>query len=149
MIEKEYTLEQFELDFKSSTNIDDKNDVLTKAIDSFDIYDSIVKETLSKYIVELKDLRSYMDIEEDIRCNKEITSGELELYTCVKKTNSCIVGDNYYVRIDDVVEDNPYIWIYIDKGSLKKKSLFGISDPSNRNRKVFSEYFVKFENKLK
>ena len=38
MIEKEYTLEQFELDFKSSTNIDDKNDVLTKAIDSFDIY---------------------------------------------------------------------------------------------------------------
>jgi hypothetical protein len=149
MTETEYTLDQFELDFEDASNLEIKREVLSKALDNFDCSDPIVMETLSKYIVELKDLRSYMDIEEDIRCNKEITSGELELYTCVKKTNSCIVGDNYYVRIDDVVEDNPYIWIYIDKGSLKKKSLFGISDPSKRNRKVFSEYFVKFENKLK
>lgn len=104
-----------------------------------------------------------MAVEEDIRCNKDIDSGELDLYTCIKESNGCTVGHNYYVRIDDVksmlsdkwsesgtdemkakiASMKPLIWIYIDNGigTLKKKSLFGILTD-----KVFSEYFVKFEN---
>lgn len=196
MTETEYTLDQFELDFENAVNIDAKHEVLTKALDVFDPFDPIVKETLLKYRDELKDLKAANDIEEDIRCNKDIDSGELDLYTCIKESNGCTVGHNYYVRIDDVksmlsdkwsesalMEHNlrdlkilitggagfigshlaeffvnagtdemkakiasmkPLIWIYIDNGigTLKKKSLFGILTD-----KVFSEYFVKFENK--
>jgi len=164
MTETEYTLDQFELDFENAVNIESKHEVLTKALDTFDSSDPIVKETLLKYRDELKDLKADMAVEEDIRCNKDIDSGELDLYTCIKESNGCTVGHNYYVRIDDVKSMlsgkwsesgtdemkakidsmKPLIWIYIDNGigTLKKKSLFGILTD-----KVFSEYFVKFENK--
>ena len=155
-----YTIEQFELDFENAANINSKREVLANAIDILDVSDPEVKETISKYREELKDLVSDMAIEEDARCNKDIDSGELELYTCIKEVDGFTKGHNYYVKVDgisSVLSDKwsevgsdliksvitnmkPLIWIYSDNGlgTLKKKNTFD---------KVFSEYFVKFENK--
>ena len=163
-LDSSYTLEQFELDFENASNIEAKHEALIKALDNFDPYDPIVKETLLKHREELKDLRTDLAVEEDIRCNKDIDNGEVELYTCIKESDGYTVGHNYYVKIDDVksmlsdkwsdvgtdeMKDKigsmkPLIWIYSDDGigTLKKKNLFGILTD-----KVFSEYFVKFENK--
>lgn len=171
MTETEYTLDQFELDFEDASNLEIKREVLSKALDNFDCSDPIVMETLSKYREELKDLKSDMDIEEDARCNKDIDSGVLELYTCIKEVNEFVVGQNYYVKTDSfskslgdkwsetgsadilakILSMKPLIWIYTDNGigTLKRKSIF--IDVTNGEMKdateSFSEHFVKLKNK--
>jgi hypothetical protein len=53
----EYTVEQFEIDFDNSYSLESKREVLEKALDTFDVSDSEIKETLLKYKESLKDLQ--------------------------------------------------------------------------------------------
>jgi hypothetical protein len=144
-MEEIYTIEQFELDFEDAPNLEAKRDVLRTALETFDVSDIDIKETLLKYKEYLIDLRSIEREEEDIRCNSDIDNGLVELYTCIKEIPSnvintynavCEVGNRYYIKVDDVVlslgekwaevatdemkdlisKMNPTIWVYMDNG---------------------------------
>lgn len=147
---EDYTIEQFELDFEDAPNLELKRDVLRKALETFDVSDIDIKETLLKYKEYLMDLRSIEKEEEDIRCNSDIDNGLLELYTCIKEIPSnvintyngvCEVGNRYYIKVDDIVSSfgekwaevatdemkdliskmYPTIWVYMDNGIGTKK----------------------------
>lgn len=161
MTETKYTLEQFELDMENASP-DKMADILMNAVDNLDVTDPIVKETLEKYREDFMDIKAQMDIDENDKCNKDIESGTLTLYKCIKDYpfGSFNVGQNYYVKIDDVSADlkakwdltqhseqivniintmRPITWIYSDDGigTLKKRTLF-ISGSGD-----FSEFFEK------
>jgi hypothetical protein len=154
-LDSTYTLEQFESDFDVADSIDDKNKVLEKALDNFDVFDPEVKETLLKFRNEIKDYQLEMKKEEDLSCNKDIESGSCELYKCIKSINNFVEGMTYYVKIDDVrgkytealgetpdaireyiSNIKPLIWIISDNGigTLKTKNVFLDN---------FSDYFQK------
>ena len=154
-LDSTYTLEQFESDFDGADSIDDKNKVLEKALDNFDVTDPEVKETLLKFRNEIKDYQLEMKKEADLSCNKDIESGSCELYKCIKSINNFVEDYNYYVKIDDVrgkytealgetpdaIKEyisniKPLIWIISDNGigTLKMKNIF---------KENFSDYFKK------
>lgn len=154
-LDSTYTLEQFESDFDGADSIEDKNKVLEKALDNFDVTDSEVRETFLKFRNEIKDYQLEMKKEEDLSCNKDIESGSCELYKCIKSINNFVEGYNYYVKIDDVrgkytealgetpdaIKEyisniKPLIWIISDNGigTLKTKNVFLDN---------FSDYFQK------
>ena len=154
-LDSTYTLEQFESDFDGADSIEDKNKVLEKALDNFDVTDSEVRETLLKFRNEIKDYQLEMKKEEDLSCNRDIDSGSCELYKCIKSINNFVEGMTYYVKIDDVrgkytealgeTPDDikeyisnikPLIWIISDNGigTLKTKNVFLDN---------FSDYFQK------
>lgn len=154
-LDSTYTLEQFESDFDVADSIDDKNKVLEKALDNFDVFDPEVKETLLKFRNEIKDYQLEMKKEEDLSCNRDIESGSCELYKCIKSINNFVEGMTYYVKIDDVrgkytealgetpdaireyiSNIKPLIWIISDNGigTLKTKNVFLDN---------FSDYFQK------
>lgn len=154
-LDSTYTLEQFESDFDEADGIEDKNKVLEKALDNFDVTDSEVRETLLKFRSELKDYQLDMKKEDDASCNMGIESGSFELYKCIKSINNFVEGYNYYVKIDDVRSKytealgetpdaikeyisniKPLIWIISDNGigTLKTKNVFLDN---------FSDYFQK------
>jgi hypothetical protein len=154
-LDSTYTLEQFESDFDVADSIDDKNKVLEKALDNFDVFDPEVKETLLKFRNEIKDYQLEMKKEEDLSCNRDIESGSCELYKCIKSINNFVEGMTYYVKIDDVrgkytealgetpdaIKEyisniKPLIWIISDNGigTLKTKNVF---------LENFSDYFQK------
>ena len=132
----DYTIEQFEIDFDDAPNLDSKHEVIIKALDLLDTSDLIVREILLRHKEHLIDIRDEIAKEDDIRCNSDIDNGLVELYTCIKETNGCLVGSRYYVRIDDVrvsLEERwsevatdeiksfinsmkPTFWIYKDSG---------------------------------
>ena len=134
-----YTIEQFELDFENAPNLEQKHDILTKAFSEIDI-NPITKELLSNYKIEIMDLKSDLDKEEDIRCNNDIDNGLVSLYTCIKETSGCELGNRYYLKISDLstlnerwsevatdemrkIIDNmkPTTWIFLDSGIGTKK----------------------------
>lgn len=154
-LDSTYTLEQFESDFDGADSIEDKNKVLEKALDNFDVTDSEVRETFLKFRNEIKDYQLEMKKEEDLSCNKDIESGSCELYKCIKSIDNFIEGITYYVKIDDVrgkytealgetpdaIKEyisniKPLIWIISDNGigTLKTKNVFLDN---------FSDYFQK------
>lgn len=154
----EYTIEQFEIDFESAPNPEDKSKVLYKALDNLDVEDTSVKELLSQYKNELKDIREQMVGEENTFCENAIRDGKFEVYECVKSLDNFEVGGSYYVMIDDVAKvyeasitsDNPIIKEYISTikplvyiivdngiGTSKRRSVFPKSEFN------FNEYFVK------
>ena len=154
-LDSTYTLEQFESDFDGADSIEDKNKVLEKALDNFDVTDSEVRETLLKFRNEIKDYQLEMKKEEDLSCNRDIDSGSCELYKCIKSINNFVEDYNYYVKIDDVrgkytealgetpdaIKEyisniKPLIWIISDNGigTLKTKNVFLDN---------FSDYFQK------
>jgi hypothetical protein len=157
MSEDKYTLGQFELDMENASP-DRMADILTDAANQLDMTDPIVKDTVNKYREDLMDIKAQMEVEENDRCNKDIDGGTLVLYKCIKDYpfESFNVGQNYYVKIDDIASDlkdkwnsdeqiaslisnmSPLIWIYYDNGigTLKKRTLF----VNNGN---FSEFFEK------
>jgi len=156
----EYTIEQFESDFEDAS-FDKKVDILKNALDIFDTSNPEVKEVLLKFKNEISDIKEQMDIEQDIKCNKDIDSGTLQLYKCIKELDGYVVGHTYYVKIDDVkslysssqvISDKlkgfidsikPIIWIYKDNGigTLKYKTLFF----NGKDSENFSEYFEKIK----
>ena len=144
-LDSSYTLEQFESDFDGADSIEDKNKVLEKALDNFDVTDSEVRETFLKFRNEIKDYQLEMKKEEDLSCNRDIESGSCELYKCIKSINNFVEGYSYYVKIDDVRSKytealggtpdaikeyisniKPLIWIISDNGigTLKTKNVF-------------------------
>ncbi len=154
----EYTIEQFEIDFESAPNPEAKSEVLYKALDNLDIEDPNVKEVLSQYKNELKDIREQMVTDENTFCENAIRDGKFEVYECVKSLEPFEKGGSYYVMIDDVAKvyeasitaDNPIIKEYISKikplayiivdngiGTPKRRSVFP------KNEYDFNEYFVK------
>ena len=154
-LDSTYTLEQFESDFDEADGIEDKNKVLEKALDNFDVTDSEVRETLLKFRNEIKDYQLDMKKEDDASCNMGIESGSFELYKCIKSINNFVEGMTYYVKIDDVRSKytealgetpdamkeyvsniKPLIWIISDNGigTLKTKNVFLDN---------FSDYFQK------
>jgi hypothetical protein len=161
----EYTIEQFEIDFDNSYSLDSKREVLEKALDTFDVSDSDIKETLLKYKDTLKDLQTEMKIEEDLKCKSDIENGVAELYTCIKDFDGLGLnlksGTNYYINYDDVKskyvpkgseEDipdfvkeyvsniKPLIYVYLDNGigTLKFRSIILLEDD-------FENYFTKVD----
>ena len=159
----EYTIEQFEIDFDNSYSLETKREVLEKALDTFDVSDSDIKETLLKYKEALKDLQTEMKIEEDLKCKSDIENGVAELYTCIKDYDGLGLtlnpGSNYYINYDDVKnkyvpkesEDDipdfikeyvsnikPLIYVYLDNGigTLKFRSIIRLEDD-------FENYFIK------
>jgi len=157
MTETKYTLEQFELDMENASPAK-MADILMNAVDNLDVTNPIVKETLEKYKEELMDIKAQIEIEENDKCNKDIESGSLTLYKCIKEYpfGSFNVGQNYYVKVDDIASDlkskwdseqivniinnmKPITWIYSDEGigSMKKRTLF-VSESGD-----FSEFFEK------
>ena len=155
----EYTIEQFELDFENSYSLESKREVLEKALDTFDVTDSEIKETLLKYKEELKDLHSEMKIEEDLKCKSDIENGVAELYTCIQDYDTLKCGNSYYIQYDDIknryvpsgLEDDipdfikeyasnlkPLIYVYLDNGigSLKFRDVIRLKDD-------FEKYFTK------
>jgi methionine synthase II (cobalamin-independent) len=154
-LDSSYTLEQFESDFDGADSIEDKNKVLEKALDNFDVTDSEVRETFLKFRNEIKDYQLEMKKEADASCNMGIESGSFELYKCIKSIDNFIEGMTYYVKIDDVKSKytealgetpdaikeyvsniKPLIWIISDDGigTLKTKNVF---------LENFSDYFQK------
>lgn len=154
----EYTIEQFEIDFESAPNPDSKSEVLYKALDNLNVEDPNVKEVLSQYKNELKDIREQMVTDENTFCENAIRDGKFEVYECVKSLEPFEKGGSYYVMIDDVAKvyeasitsDNPIIKEYISKikplayiivdngiGTPKRRSVFP------KNEYDFNEYFVK------
>lgn len=168
-VDTSYTLEQFEIDMENASP-EQMGDILMKGIDNLDVHDPLVKEALSEYKQEFEFLKEQMAIDVDIDCNKDIDSGSLTLYKCIK--DCPIYGikseQNYYVKEDDVREANlarfnhvepsdalntlleriksmtPTYWVYIDSGlgTLKRKVSFG-TDPSSKTGS-FTEHFEKF-----
>lgn len=168
MTETKYTLEQFEIEFENSS-FEKKVDIVLDLTHSFITRrdtlkesDDEIKETIRRWKDEISDIKSQMDIEENDKCNKDIESGTLTLFKCIKDYpfGSFNVGQNYYVKIDDVASDlkakwdltqhsekivniintmRPITWIYSDSGigTLKKRTLF-ISGSGD-----FSEFFEK------
>jgi hypothetical protein len=161
----EYTIEQFEIDFDNSYTLESKREVLEKALDTFDVSDSDIKETLLKYKDTLKDLQTEMKIEEDLKCKSDIENGVAELYTCIKDCDGLGLnlksGTNYYINYDDVKskyvpkgseEDipdfvkeyvsniKPLIYVYLDNGigTLKFRSIILLEDD-------FENYFTKVD----
>lgn len=142
----EYTLDQFEIDFKNATT-DGKTEVLIKALDNLDVFNPLIKETLLKYKDQLKDIRTQMRIDEDLSCTKDIDSGTLVLYKCLKSYGTKVEGNSYYVKISDLKVNllqselvdkylgDKLIWIYDNRGSQKTKNLF--------LEGVFSDFFEK------
>ena len=125
-----YTLEQFESDFDLADSIEDKNKVLEKGLDNFDVFTPGVKETFLKFRNEIKDYQLEIMKETDLSCNKDIDSGSCELYKCIKPINNFVEGMTYYVKIDE-----PLIWIISDGiDTLKTKNVFLDN---------FSDYFQK------
>ena len=159
---KEYTLEQFESDFEDAT-FDEKVVILNKALDTFDVSDPDVKECLLKHKDYIQDYLAIQAEEENIKCEKDIESGNLQLFTCKNEVPGFDykVGSNYYVKIDDVKSMysesqfsemseeiknyingvKPVIWIYTDNGigTLKYRNVFV------PNKGEFSNYFEKYE----
>ena len=154
-LDSTYTLEQFESDFDDASSIEDKNKVLEKALDNFDVFNPEVKETFLKFRNELEDYRLEMKKEADASCNMGIESGSFELYKCIKSIDNFVEGMTYYVKIDDVKSKymdalgeipeaikeyvsniKPLIWIINDNGigTLKMKNIF---------KENFSDYFKK------
>ena len=154
-LDSTYTLEQFESDFDGVDSIEDKNKVLEKALDNFDVFNPEVKETFLKFRNELEDYRLEMKKEADASCNMGIESGSFELYKCIKSIDNFVEGMTYYVKIDDVKSKytealgetpdaikeyvsniKPLIWIISDDGigTLKTKNVF---------LENFSDYFQK------
>ena len=133
-----YTIEQFEIDFEDASNLEMKREVLRTALETFDVSDTYINETLIKYKEYLMDLHSIEKEEEDIKCNSDIDNGLVELYSCIKNTpsNTCESGNRYYIKVDDIVSSlgerwsevatdemkdiiskmKPTIWIYMDNG---------------------------------
>ena len=101
------TLEQFEIDFENTSSPEQKTELLMSAIDSLDVFDPIVKETLLKYREDLQDLKNQMDIEENERCVADIESGKLDLYKCIKSGSGYNIGETYYVKIDELSKLRP------------------------------------------
>lgn len=165
----EYTIEQFEIEFENAP-LDRKREILEKALEECADGTSLKwKEVLIKHKEELKDLQEEMNLEKNHQCIKDIESGTLELYTCIKSVSNFTEGYNYYVKIDDfeeiksgwlplmgdLIEKNKYqdltdwitnmrpvVWIYYDNGigTLKTRSVFNFSE--------FSNHFQKFQNNL-
>lgn len=81
-------------------------------VDNLDVTNPIVKETLEKYKEELMDIKTQIEIEENDKCNKDIESGSLTLYKCIKEYpfGSFNVGQNYYVKVDDIASDLKSKW---------------------------------------
>ena len=154
---KEYTLDQFEIEFENST-LDKKRDVLMNALSLLNMEDPEVSETLTKYREELKDMMDQMAEEENLKCIKDIESGTLELVTCVKDIDTFQSGNTYYVKVIDIASEyrergadinelmssyisniKPIIWVYGDNGigTLKYRTVF------NTEKFNFSDYFKK------
>jgi len=154
----EYTIEQFQIDFESAPNPEAKSEVLYKALDNLNVEDSNVKEVLSQYKNELKDIREQMVSDENTFCEDAIRDGKFEVYKCIKSLGGFEVGGSYYVMIDDVAKvyeasitaDNPIIKEYISTikplayiivdngiGTPKRRSVFPKSEYN------FEDYFVK------
>lgn len=153
----EYTIEQFQIDFESAST-DEKSEALIKALDNLDISDPDVKETLSQYKSELKDIREQMVIDENAFCDKAIQDGKFEVYKCIHPVEKFEMNGSYYVMIDDVAKvyeanitaENPVIKEYISKikpliyiivdngiGTPKRRSVFPRSEFN------FDNHFVK------
>lgn len=156
-----YTIEQFEIDFENAYDIEQKRVVLELALDNLDVTDPTIKEILLKYKEEFTDFREQMLLEEHQQCLKNIETKSAELYTCIKEYDKYVVGQNYYIKIDDIASElkekwieqgspkeimeaiekiKPLIYIYTDNGigTQMRKWLFIKKDSS------FSEYFKKF-----
>lgn len=157
----DYTIEQFEIDFDNSYSIESKREVLEKALDNLDIEDNDVKDIISKYKDDLKDLETEIKIEEDLKCKSDIENGVAQLYTCIKdyEVLDFKSGSNYYINYDDIKERyvpkgseedvpdfikeyasnlKPLVSIYLDNGigTLKYRSLFLEVDFENYFKKV-------------
>ena len=153
----EYTIEQFEIDFESAST-DEKSEVLIKALDNLNASDPDVKEVLSHYKNELKDIREQMAIDENTFCEKAIQDGKFEVYKCIHPVENFEIGGSYYVMIDDVAKvyeanitaENPVIKEYISKikplvyiivdngiGTQKRRSVFP------KHEFNFDDHFVK------
>ncbi len=168
-LDSTYTLEQFEIDMEKASP-EQMEDILMKGIDNLNVLDPLVKEALSEYRQELEFLKEQMSIDVDADCNKDIDSGDLTLYKCIKDfpLYGIKADQNYYVKEDDVREANlsrfkdvnpseslniilerinnmtPIYWVYIDSGlgTLKRKVSFG-TDPTSKAGS-FTEHFEKF-----
>jgi len=153
-----YTIEQFEIDFESAPNPEAKSEVLYKALDNLNVDDPSVKELLSGYKNELKDIREQMVSDENKLCEDGIRDGRFEVYECIKSLKPYEKGNSYYIMIDDVAKvyeasitaDNPIIKEYISTikplayiivdsgiGTPKRRSVFPKSEYN------FEDYFVK------
>lgn len=99
----QYTIEQFQIDFELATT-DEKSELLIKALDNLDINDPDVKEILSQYKSELKDIRDQMVIDENDFCDKAIQDGKFEVYKCIHPVEKFEMDGSYYVMIDDVAK---------------------------------------------
>jgi len=151
----QYTIEQFQIDFELATT-DEKSELLIKALDNLDINDPDVKEILSQYKSELKDIQ--MVIDENDFCDKAIQDGKFEVYKCIHPVEKFEMDGSYYVMIDDVAKvyeanitaENPIIKEYISKikpliyiivdngiGTPKRRSVFPRSEFN------FDNHFVK------
>jgi hypothetical protein len=170
-----YTLDTFEKEFNEAQSEKSKQDVFTKLLDSnIDFTDPEYKERLVEYRAQLQDYRQELQTEEDNQINVELEMfpGKWQLYTCIKNTNVCTTGHNYYVKIDDMSKQyqndeipeygfdasailayiskmKPIIWIVTDNGigTLKSKHLF--TDMYSKDEAVydrFYEHFTKYEN---
>lgn len=99
----EYTIEEFEKEFESATD-DVKSEILIKALDNLDVTNPDIKNKLLDYRRELTDIRYQLKVDEDDVCNRLIDDGEYKLYECIKEVpgDDFIVGNNYYVQIQDI-----------------------------------------------
>lgn len=173
---EDYTLDTFEKEFNEAQSEKTKQDVFTKLLDSnIDFTDPENKERLVEYRAQLQDYKQELQIEADYLINIELEMfpGKWQLYTCIKDTEVCTTGHNYYVDIDDLLAKQyqndeipeygfdalaimayinkikPFIWIIIDNGigTLKSKYLFtDIYSKDDTVYERFNEHFTKYEN---
>lgn len=135
MTETKYTIEQFEAEFENASP-EKKNELLEKAMDTLDIEDPIVKETLIKrHREDLEDLKCQMAIDDNERCVKDIDSGTLETFKCIKSYPGHIntsVGLRYYVKIDDVAPNlREQFLSMVDAGKIGDSAISSILERIN------------------
>lgn len=142
----EYTIEQFKEDFEDAPTIEMKHELMSNALEKFDLTDPDIASVISDYKYFLIEIKKEMDKEENDICDLSIERGEYELFTCVKSNDDLQEGNSYYVKFDDVKSSlgemwsevatdemkqfinsmKPTIWVIVDDGigSLKRRIVF-------------------------